>query len=52
MAANSDIVANATAGRHSITLRIDAGGHEAGDVRLELFKPADSPAVFATVDGQ
>jgi len=52
LASNSDLVANATAGRHSITLRIDSEGQEAGDVRLELFKPADSPAVFATVDGQ
>ena len=42
----------ATAGRHSITLRIDATGHEAAEVRLELFKPVDSTAVFATVDGQ
>jgi hypothetical protein len=52
MAPGGEVVTNATAGRHAITLRIDVTGHEHADVRLELFKPVDSPAVFATVDGQ
>jgi putative heme-binding domain-containing protein len=52
IAPGSEIITNAAAGRHAITLRIDVTGHEQADVRLELFKPADSSAVFATVDGQ
>jgi putative heme-binding domain-containing protein len=47
-----ELVTTAAAGRHAITLRIDATGRENGEVRLELFRPADSAAVFATVDGQ
>ncbi|MBL8851801.1 MAG: c-type cytochrome [Planctomycetaceae bacterium] len=47
-----DVIVPATAGRHSVTLRVDSTGHDGADVRLELFRPADSPAVFAVVDGQ
>lgn len=50
--AHSEFTTTVAAGRHSITLRINSTGHENAAVRLELFKPADSPAVFATVDGQ
>ena len=48
----AEFVLTPSKGRHSVTLRIDAGGHEDADIRLELFKPADSTAVFAVVDGQ
>lgn len=45
------IVVPVEAGRHSVTLRIDATGRHEGGVRLELFRPEGSPAEFSVVDG-
>lgn len=38
-------------GRHTITLRTDAGSETAGDVKLELRRLPDSTAEFTVVDG-
>lgn len=52
VAGTDEAIVEGTVGRHAITLRLESTGHESADVRLELFRPSDSPAVFAVVDGQ
>ena len=44
-------VADMSAGRHALTLRVDTGARKSREIKVEVSKPTGSPAEFTVVGG-